>query len=347
MTNIGAGLSAQLGIAQEVTPGTPVTPDHFYQFTTESLAAKKKIVQVQTIGGGQQFDRGNFRATTQREAGGDVDLPFPVKGAGLLLQNMLGSFSTVPTQQGTSGAYLQVHTPGAFTGKALSVQKGVPATDGTIEPFTYTGAKITGWELDCKQSDILTAKFTFDAMDELTTGTTPASPALATPSYTNAVAFNFVQGALVSGGTVSTAGGVTSVTGATAVAAVRAANLKGTTAVDGARFNLGSVTKAEQIQNSWSNLTGSLDVEFASRALYDQYRADQSGALKLTFTGAIIDTTYPYLLEILIPQAWFEDGASPQVGGPGIVMQSVPFTATFDGTNPAIQVRYQSTDTAI
>lgn len=343
----GSGLSAQLGIAQEVTPGTPVSPTRFFPFTAETLAAKKKIVQMQTLGGGQPFDRGAYRVTTQRDAGGDITMPFPIKGAGLLLQNMLGSFATTAVQQATSTAYLQVHTPGAFVGKALSIQKGVPRTDGTVEPFTYTGAKVTGWELDCKQSDLLTLKITVDAMDELTLGTTPASPALATPSYTNAPAFNFVQGQLLSGGTVTTTGGIASIAGATPVAGVRAINLKGSTPLDTARYNIGSVTKAEPLQNGWSSVTGQADFEFGSRALYDQYRSDQSAAMRLTFTGPIIASTYPFLLDILLPQTWIEDGITPQVSGPGLVVPSAPLTATYDGTNPAIQISYQSSDTAV
>ena len=348
MTAIGSGISAQIGLAAEATPGTAVAPTRFHRFASETLTAKKNIVQVSTLSAGLQFDRTAARFTTQRDAGGDINLPVPTKGFGLLLQHMLGSFSTTASQQATSGAYLQTHVPGVFTGHTFSVQKGVPRTDGTVEPYTYTGCKITGWELDMQQSDILQARLTVDAWDELTAGTTPASPALATPSYLSESYFSFVKGSILSGGTVSTASGVTSVTGGTAVAAIRSATLSGSNASDTSRFFLGGgTTKAEQVQNAVSSVAGQLAAEFASRALYDQYRADGATAIQLNFAGGQIATGYNYFLNIILPSVFFEDGASPQVPGPGIIQQSIPFTGLSDDTNPVIQIQYQTTDTAV
>src|SRR5674476_475924 len=34
---IGSGLAAQLGMIQEVTPGTALSPTHFYEFTSETF----------------------------------------------------------------------------------------------------------------------------------------------------------------------------------------------------------------------------------------------------------------------------------------------------------------------
>lgn len=348
MTAIGSGLSAQIGIASEGTPGTAVTPTRFHRFTSETLTAKKKIVQVSTLSAGLQFDRSAARFTTQRDAGGDINMPVPTKGFGLLLQQMLGSFTATATQQGTSGAYLQTHVPGPFTGHTFSIQKGVPRTDGTVEPYSYPGCKVTDWELDMAQSDVLQAKLTIDALDELTSATTPASPALATPSYLTESYFSFASGAILSGGTVSTTGGVASVAGGTAVAAIRSANVKGKNASDTGRYFLGGgTTKAEQIQNAVSSISGQLSAEFATRALYDQYRSDGATAIQLNFTGGLIATGYSYFLNIVMPSVFFEDGVSPQVPGPGIVQQTIPFTALSDDANPVIQAQFQSTDTAV
>ena len=348
MAAIGSGLSAQIGIAAETTPGTAVSPTRFHRFSSETLTAKKKIVQVSTLAAGLQFDRSAARFTTQRDAGGDINMPVPTKGFGLLLQQMLGSFNATATQQGTSAAYLQTHVPGVFTGHTFSVQKGVPRTDGTVEPYTYPGCKVTDWELDIAQSDVLNVKLTLDAWDELTAATTPASPALATPAYLSASNFSFVSGAILSGGTATTTGGVCSVTGGTAVAAIRSANVKGKNASDTSRYFLGGgTTKAEQVQNAVSSISGQLVAEFANRTLYDQYRADGSTAIQLNFTGPLIATGYSCFLNIVMPSVWLEDGASPQVPGPGIIQQTIPFTALSDDSNPVIQIQYQSTDTAV
>lgn len=346
--SIGAGLAAQIGFGQETTFGTSATPDHFYEFTSETVKAKKKVVQSEGLRAGKTFDRAARRYTMQREATGDVNLDFPTKGAGLLLANMFGSFSTTPTEVGTSTAYKQVHLPGSYNGHSLTIQKGVPRADGTIEPYTYPGCKITQWEFDCAQSDLLKLKLTIDSIDELTSASTPAGPALAVATYPASSAFNFAGGAILSGGTVSTSGGVTTVTGATAVAAVTAAKVTGSTAVKADRYHMGNgVTKAEQVQNAYSKLTGSIDAEFQSRALYDQYRSDTGAALQLNFTGPAIDGSNNYSLQFLFPIAYLEDGASPQVPGPDIIAQSIPFTALDDDTNPVFQVTYISTDTSL
>lgn len=345
---IGSGIAAQIGIGVETTPGTAVTPTRFLRFSSETLEAKKKIVQQTTLAAGQQFDRTAARFTTQRWATGDIMLPVPTKGFGLILQQMLGSFTATATQQATTTAYLQTHTPGIFTGHTFSVQKGAPRTDGTVEPYTYPGCKVTSWELDIAQSELLQAKLTVDAWDELTSGTTPASPALATASFASASYFSFVSGTILSGGTVATASGVTTVTGGTAVAAITAANVKGNNASDTTRYFLGAgTTKAEQVQNAVSSVTGQLTAEFANRTLYDQYRSDGSAAVQLNFSGGLIATGYNYMLNIVMPSVFLDDGASPKIPGPGIITQTIPFAALSDDTNPVIQIQYQSTDTAL
>lgn len=346
---IGSGISSQIGIAVETTPGTPVAPTRYHRFASETLSAKKKIVQVSTLAAGQRFDRSAARFTTQRSAGGDIKLPVPTIGFGLLLQQMLGSFSATAVQQASSAAYLQTHVPGVFTGHTFSAQKGVPRTDGTVEPYTYTGCKVTGWELDMAQSDVLQASLTIDAFDELTAATSPSAGSLGTASYPAAESnFSFVSGSILSGGTVATTSGVTTVTGGTAVAAIRSANIKGSNASDMERYFLGGgTTKAEQIQNAVSSISGQLVAEFASRALYDQYRSDGNTAIQLNFGGGVIASSYHFSLNITLPNVFLEDGASPQVQGPGIITQTIPMTALSNDVDPIIQIQYQSTDTSI
>ncbi|MGH3026733.1 MAG: hypothetical protein ACRDLR_09825, partial [Gaiellaceae bacterium] len=83
-----------------------------------------------------------------------------------------------------------------------------------------------------------------------------------------------------------------------------------------------------------------------STALYDLYRAGTGAAVRLLFTGKAIGTSAESL-EILLPIAFLEDGAAPQVAGPGVLTQTIPLTALYDAINPAIQVTYISTDVAL
>lgn len=466
MAYIGSGLSGQFGLSEEAVVGTAQAPDHFYEFESETLAAKKKVVQAEGIRAGNMYDRGAGRYVTQRWAEGDLNINFPIKKAGLLIRHLLGSPLLTPTQL-SGAAYQGVHVPGTTLGKSLSLQKGVPPTSGNApEPFTYPGAKITDWELSCAQSDLVKLKLTFDAMDELTLGTTPASPALGTPSYATGGFFTFVQGTLKQGGTVSTvstpapvtptqnapatstsggslptatqyflkiaalnatgetvasseqtittgagstntitanwtavsnatsikvyigtsagaenkyltaAGGatslvitsltsaitgtplttatavattVTTVSGGTVLATVRAIKVGGKNGLKTDNYFLGSgTTKGEQNQNAYRGLTGSVDLEFNSRATYDLYRSDTPSVMELSFVGANIPTTStPYSLDIVMPQVFIEDGISPNISGPDVVMMTAPLTATSNDTDPVIQMTYVSDDTAL
>lgn len=337
-------------VIQETTPGTPVAPDHSYDFESESIVAKKKVVQAQTIRAGNMYDRAAGRFVTQRAAAGDINMIFPTKNAGLWLANMLGSFSTTPTQIGTTTAYSQVHTGGSTLGKTMTVQVGRPTLQGTVEPYTYTGAKITDWELSCAQSDLLKMKVTIDAWDEYTAATTPASPALGTWTPPTSSYFSFVQGTLLGGGTVATSSGVSTITGGTALAAVTGIKLSGKNGLKTDNYFLGNgTTKTEQNQNAFRSITGSADMEFYSRdAVYDAYRSDTPLAIELKFVSTLLaGTGNPYSLDIVLPYNMWEDGATPTVQGPDVLKQTSPFTTLNDDVDNVIQATYISSDTTI
>jgi len=334
---IGAGLSAQIGVAKEVTVGTIVTPSRFYEFGSESLSLQKSIVQGQGLRAGIQYARRSRRAYTTKSAGGDVSLDVSTRGMGLLFQQMLGS-STSALLSGST--YRQIHTPGNLTGMSMTVQKGVPQTDGTVKPFTYNGCKVTGWELACAVGGFLTLSLTLDAWNETT-----ATP-LATAAYTDSNVFHFAQGTLYLGGTVSTSSGLASVAGGSAVATVKSATVTGSNPLKTDRFFFGSGVKAEQLENDYRTVGGSLTAEFTDQAtIYDVFAADGAVALRLNFVGADAGGVTPRL-EVLIPSISF-DGESPQVGGPDVVELSAGFSGLYDGTNATVQVVYETADTEL
>lgn len=335
---IGAGLSAQLGVAEESTVGTIVAPTRFFEFNSETLSLQKNIVQGAGLRAGLQYARRSRRAYTTKSAGGDVNLDVATRGMGVWFKHMLGSASSALLSGST---YRQIHTPGDLTGKSMTVQKGVPQTDGTVKPFTYNGCKVTGWTLSCEVGGILTLSATLDAWNETT------ATALGTASYTDAGVFHFAQGTLYLDGTVSTASGLASLSGGTAVAAVKAASITGSTPVKSDRYFFGSSgIKAEQLENDYRSVGGELTAEFANQAtIYDVMAADSATALKLEFTGAASGGVTPRL-EVLIPSISF-DGNSPQVGGPDVVELSAPFSGLHDGTNATCQVVYETADTSV
>lgn len=339
---IGSGLSAQLGIAEESTYGVIVAPPTRYlEFLSESLSLSKNIVQGQGMRGGGQYARSSRRAYTTRGAAGGFELEVATRGMGLLFKHMLGTSASAVV---SGSAYQQVHTPGSLTGKSLTCQVGRPTTGGTVVPFTMSGGKIAGWSLACEVGGIATLSCDLDGKD-ITTATS-----LGTASYVDAGVFHFAQGALVLGGTVSTASGVASLSGGTTVAEVTGATISGTNPIATDRYYFGSAgTKAEPVENDWRTLGGSLDGEFVNQAtIYDLMAADTETALKLTFTGtvAITGSVYP-TLEVLIPSIRFDTG-TPTVGGPDLLTLSADFTGLQNAAgDAAVQIRYVTADTSV
>ena len=326
---VGSGLGASIGVKAETVFGTPVVVDRFYEFLSEGLEKQNNIAQSNGLRAATtpNLRRGTRRAITSKAGSGGTSFEVARTGFGLLFNHMLGGTSTV-VQQGVTTAWLQTHSLGDLGGKSLTVQKGVPQTDGTVKPFTFHGCKVSDWEFSIAPDEILQLGVTFDAED-VDTATT-----LATPSYSATKVFHFAQGALTVGGT--------------AVAAVTNASVAGNNNLKTDRFYLGSAgLKKEPLQSGYPEVTGSLDAEFVSQAtFYDLHAADTAAALTLTFTGDVISGAYSEYVKITVPEVHFT-GDTPKVGGPEVVVQNVEWEAAFDGTNAGVKIEYMSTDVAV
>jgi hypothetical protein len=176
---VGTGLGGQLGCAVESTYGTYVVPDRFYEILDESLERKQVILQPSGIRAGTpNLRRGSKRQLVTNEGGGDVNFEVGSVGFGRLFKMMLGSSaSTITQMSGASLAYRQIHTLGDNTGLMMTIQKGVPQTDGTSKPFTFLGSKLTDWEVSISTSAYAKLKLGVDAKQVVT------SQSLAVASY--------------------------------------------------------------------------------------------------------------------------------------------------------------------
>lgn len=264
-----------------------------------------------------------------------------------------GTVATGGAVGGVTGAYESIHYPGDLGGHSLCWQKGVPATSGTVEPFTYTGGKITDWTISVETGALAQFELTLDFRNELAgsgnsdplNGSVPSLQAFTEPA-TNSV-FHFREATLLTGGTASTTSNVTSVSGASTASQVKSCQVKHMVPLDVERFFLGSSGfKSEQLQNGFRGISGQFVVEWqSSEAMYNAFAADTPTALQLQFAGtsAIGSSTAVPTLDILIPDI-FLDGESPQVRGPEIVTQTVGFTGLDDGTDNQIQATYWTLD---
>jgi hypothetical protein len=179
---------------------------------------------------------------------------------------------------------------------------------------------------------------------------------LQTASYTATTGlFSFKDAHFVVGGTTSQVSGVWTNTGGIACTpangiVIKNIDLKGSNALKVDRYGAGSQTVAEQLENGFRDITGSLDIEYNNRWFYDAYQVDQALALVMTFQNldAQIGSTGKYpTVQFYLPAITFEDGASLQAPGPDVITQKLAFTALDDGTNGTLQAYVISTDTSV
>lgn len=361
MTNfLGSGIQSQLVGKAETTYG--VAPSlagaTSWEFKSETLEGKKNTVQGQGLHAGGLYDRSGRRVLTNWTAGGGVNMDLQARKLNLLLKSMMGStdqsvYSSngALTQLGASTVFQAIHVPGNMGNASYTFQKGVPATDGTVEPFTYVGCKCSDWTITVETGAIAQLALTYLARNELggvgnADPLNTAVPSLATWTNTAQDVFHFREANLITG-TPSTTSHVTTLGSTSTVSTVRSASVKQTVSYDTSRIFLGgNGFISEPIENNFRKITGSFVVEFQSnQAQYEAYAADTATSLQLTFTGPTIGTsgTNTELLQILIPNLKL-DGESPKVGGPAVVTQSLSFTGLDDEINNPIQITYQTLD---
>ena len=339
----GTGLDGQLGFAAETTPGTPVTVSKFVEFDSETLQFTDNWLEPTGIRAGQKYKRDNRVQAATRTVSGAIVMEHATRDMGLLWKQALGSALSAPVLvSGT--AYKQIHVPGDFLSKALTIQVGRPeAATGTVRPHTYTGCKFTDWEFSVEESAIPTLTFTVDGTDEST------STALASASYTaGARVFSFSQATVFKlGGTATTTTGVTSIASGVQVATVvKKLTIKGTMPMAGDRYGVGNAgVKKEQLENGTPMITGSLDAEFNKTEFYDVFKAGTSVPMQVSLIGNQIASTGSFdTLDFVIPAVRFKD-MNPSVAGPDIVRATVNFEGYQDATgNPVIQVTLISAD---
>jgi hypothetical protein len=322
---IGSGISAQLGIAEEVTYGTPVTPVRFYEFISESL--KQEIERVESAGlrAGLVMPRSSRWAVGKKTIGGELSLEVATKNFGLWLKHMLGGFA-VATPGGATLTRDHTFTPADLTGRSLTVQIGRPDVSGTMRAFTYHGCKVAEFELSAEVDELLTLGVTLLGEDEDT------STALATASYPSGDAlFVFTQGVLQVAGSNQD---------------VKSFTLSGNNGLADDRYFLGSQLRKNPLEASRREYTGEITAEFESLTAYNRFVNGTEAQLLLTFTGGVIEGAFNFRLLITANVRF--DGETPSVEGPDVVGITLPFKCLNSGAGDAsaLQIDYRTTDTA-
>lgn len=324
--------------------GTAVTVTKFLEFISEDIKETPTWLESTALRPGRKHKRAGRVVKSRTTIEGSLTFEVSNRGIGLLVARMLGS-AAVPVQIASTSAYKQIHTPGDFKGKSLTVQVGRPEPGtGTVVPFTYRGMKIKSWEFSVSDGEVAQLKIDFDGM----AGTNVT--ALATASFVSAEVFTFRAAALKLGGTPATATGEITVTGGTAAASIiKKISIKGETPMATERFGLGNAgIKAEPLENGTPTITGSLEAEFAKVELYDVYQAGTVTAVQLTLTGSVIPTGggATDLFDIIMPACKLK-AASPTVEGPDIVTMTTEIEAYDNEVDAPIQIKIVSADMAL
>lgn len=320
-------LNTQLGVANESTYGTPVTPTRFFEYNTESLSAPSAYVESRALRTGTRTLRSDRFEPYRNGAAGQVTFDVPTKGFGFWLQHMLGAVSSSAVVDANT---THTGTEGSLLGDFFTLQLNKPLhPTGTSQAFTYHGCKVVGWELACDVEGVLTCSLDIDAEDE------DNSTALAVASYpTDYRIFSFAGASITIGGS------------AIDVSAFRCgANL----ALDvDRRYMRANPLKREPTENGMREYTWNATVDFADLTQYNRVvsatRAGSLAQIVATFDGPVAHggTTLPRLT-VTIPAARFDEG-TPNVSGPEGLTLDLGGIATFDGTNSPVSIAYRTTD---
>lgn len=288
----GSSISAQLGLKAESTWGTAVVVDRFYELISESLDYDVERLESEAIRASTRVQRSDDWTAGSKTVSGNIELDLSTKNWALLFGHMLGTTVTTGT-----GPYTHTITPGDLTGKGLTIQVGRPSTDGTVQPFTFNGCKIAGWELSSEVGGL--GRVSLDVVGkDMTTATS-----LATASYTASNSLlSFVHGA------VSLAG---------SSAKVRSMTISGDNALEAERFFIGQDTTSEPLEAGYRQYTGTLEMDFESLTAYDRFRNGTEGAFSAVFTRSTDSIT-------IAGNVRFDGPSTPNVDGQGILGISMP-----------------------
>jgi hypothetical protein len=317
-----SGIDASLGIVDEVTYGTYVAPTRWLPFLTESLGLQQERNESAGLRSGQKYDRTDQWQTGKRRASGAISMELGNKGFGLLFKHCLGTIATTTDGAGKK----HTATPGDLFGKSFTVQVGTPeATAGTVDPFSYMGCKVADWGISQALDGFPMLNLTVDAQDE---STSQSLAAVSSPAETELLHWS---------GCVVNVGG----------SAFDALSFDFTqnNGLNVDRHHLrGARLKKEPVEAGKRQATGTITAEYEGLTAYNRFVNGTTATIVATWTAvSTYDTAKPFKLVLTLQNCRF-DGTSPDVQGPGVVQQSLPFKVLDDGTNPAVQVDYFTSD---
>lgn len=297
---LASGMAAQFGMATEVTPGTAVTVTRFWPFREESLADDRERLEDEGIVAGRRVLQSTAWNGGNIDIKGDVGFNLYDNTMGILFKHMFGGVATTGV-----GPYVHTFKPNADI-LTFTAQVGRPGVAGVVHPFTYTGCKITNWEMAVEAGAITTLNLGIAAMN-VTTATALATAIIIAPI--KPVKFNHLTTGTIGGAAVN----------------IKSLSITGDNALDTDRRFLGSQNILEPLEAGIREYTGTIGVEFTNLTHYTSFVNGTEQALVLTFT--VGSNTYAITGNIRF------DGAPPSVSDRGLLMQEIPIKFVASGAD--------------
>ena len=380
---LASGQAAQLGFAIETTAGTPVTPSQFVPLVDESIVATLGRLDSPAIIAGRRALDSDMWNGGNHDFAGDLGLELYTRGVTSLFRSMFGAVNTTGagpythtfTPGDLSDDYLTVQVgrpsldgtvnPFTYAGTSVtswelactageiatlglsvvameeqagsrSVSDGVTTnTDATVTSATAAftdadvGKRVTGTGIPANATVASVTNATTIELSAVATATDTGvditiGTALATASLpTGLKPFKFNHGSVTAGGSALN---------------VKAATIAGDNALNTDRRFIGSQAIAAALEAGQRAYTGTLDIEFNSLTEYERYVRGDELAIELAFTSGTDSAT--------ITMNARYDGGTPNVTGPDILEQSVPFMCVGDTDAEAITAVLVNSDSA-
>ena len=294
---IASGLEAQVGFSPEVTIGTRVVPATFLEFTGETLKYRRGRIISNGLKAGRRT-QGRWKQGVQW-VDGDISFELAPQSVGKLFRWMFGGVAT-----SGAGPYTHTFTPGALDDKALTIQFNRPDESGTNRVMEYTGCQCTSWEIGARVNEFVTLKTALYGMHEDT------SQSLAAASYPATWSpFTFISGSLSIGGTGYECDEIT---------------ITGDNGLQTGRHRIRATTPERPVQSRESGYRqygGMINGDLFSLVAYQRFVQGTEAALSLVFNdGANAQLTIAGNVRF--------DGETPDVTGPTMIKQALPFVFT-------------------
>lgn len=324
-------------LKKETTYRTAVTPDRSFEFVEESFDWEKNVKQGQGLRAGSRVARSNRRVVPTEQGLGDLTIEAISKGMGYLWELALGTGAS----NVVSGSTYQQNFTLADVLPSATIQKQLVQADGTIDPVTFLGCIVSGWEIDVPNADIATLKTSWDVAD-ITTGT-----AAATNAYPAADAnlFHF-KGASIYNGALTEPTTTTLASAASEVASIRSFNLAVNNNLTNDRFNFGGSGRKDKSLAGMPEMSGSIVAEYASTDFRDAMLNETAMCLVVNLEAGSLATGLE-TLQIVLPEVKF-DNELAKTNGTSLINQTMNFAVldNLSATEP-IWVIHRTADTAL